>query len=566
MASLQFVRFKNDDLLMSENLKTEWESLSNGERTEIGLVQVDIEGHSKIKANERNLKKAKDIFSDEIERIAVAHGGKLFKWEGDGGSFMFLMRDGENFNRLVKAALGMLESMPTINEKIAAETDLKEPIHVRLSCDSGIAEFDDNPTRIAADFINSFIKNERKISLADNVCITERVYKQLDTQLRTRFSLYKHSHEIRSDIYSLPRHKSPSRWKHVVLLLLLGMVLGLLCGAILAYFNRVFSFHDAKTDLVRPQNTVYMLGSGTVFRYLTQLQFFERRKDVQVLEGSTGTGARLFAGTSETEKSKVLVMAAEKLSLDTLQQYTGQPGAIYEVYLGADAFQVLFTIRGERRNNPSDSDRYFLNMRQLTFEELHAHWRNDKYDIYIGDPDSGTRKRWERYLFPYLSPGVKPPYPSEPKTWDIRIAQILNLSPESNPRIHLGSEVLNADQERIITSSGNPTLHHNRLTIIDKPDGKEVRRGLYLYGWINTDKTYGKREGYYLPKPVVAILKSVFDSLEGQKKYLDPACLDQQREYFHLKPHDQNDEGWVSIMRPDNEPFYRPVRCEQRVD
>lgn len=148
---------------MSENLKREWENLRNGERTEIGLVQVDVAGHSKIKASERTLKKAKDIFSDEMERIATAHDGKLFKWEGDGGSFMFLTRNGEGFKKLVEAALEMLDSLSAINKKIANETDLKTPINVRLSCDSGTVEFDQNPTRISAEFINSFVKNERKL-------------------------------------------------------------------------------------------------------------------------------------------------------------------------------------------------------------------------------------------------------------------------------------------------------------------------------------------------------------------------------------------------------------------
>lgn len=579
---------------MSENLKTEWESLRNGERTEIGLVQVDIEGHSKIKANERNLKKAKDIFSDEIERIAVAHGGKLFKWEGDGGSYMFLMRDGENFNRLVKAALVMLESMPAINKKIADETDLKDPIRVRLSCDSGVAEFDKNPTRIAADFINSFIKNERNISLPDNVCITESVYKQLDAQLRARFSFYKHSHEIRSDIYSLPRPKSPLRWKHVALLLLLGIVLGLLCAAILAYFGWLFSFREANTGTVQPQNipalvmtppggeeekTVYMLGSGTVYRYLTEAQLFENlRKDgknVPVLEGPTDAGIRFFASTSNpstapstSPPTRVLVMASEKQPPHILRQYQKQPGAIYEIYLGADPLEVLYAAGGERRLDPSETDNFFLVKGQrLTFGKLREKWgdrENIVYDIYAGQAGSGTRNRWEKHLFG----DNKRDWPSSPVAWDIRIFQILEWTQNTKPRIHLGSEVLNADQEKIIRNNSGIPIPYNRLTIFD--DGEQVKRGLYLYGWMEASSVYGNNGRYYLPKPVVETLEYVFNSLEGQKqyldKYLDRSCIDKQREYFHLKPYNKEGEGWVSINLPGNEKLYRPESCKGRVE
>lgn len=565
------MHFKNDDLFMSENLKTEWESLRDGERAEIGLLQIDIEGHSKIEANARNLKKAKDIFSDEIEKIAVYHGGKLFKWEGDGGSFMFLMRDGENFNRLVNAALMMLESMPTISKRITDETDLKDPVHVRLSCDSGIAEFDKNPTRIAAEFINSFIKNERKISLADNVCITKRVYKQLDSQLRARFSFYKRSHEVSSAIYSFPRNRSLPRWKHVVLLLLLGMILGLLCAAILAYFNRVFSFHAEPQHNQAPLGTSYppgvkraspvrMVGSGTVLDYLTELKVIDSLgkdgKDVSIIDCPTETGGQLFAGTSEP--GKYLVMASEKLSPDNLRQGVNQWEPIYEVYLGADPLQVLFAFGGKRLRQPSDSDKFFYKERQLTKEKLVELWGN-KYDVYVGVPTSGTRKSWEDYLF-----GIKHklnPWSFSIKPWTQHNDLMIEWKPDDLPRLYLGSEVLNKTGDAKMKEQN---VEHNLLTMVDS-SGKPQRRPLYLYGWINTRedeyKENGETKGYYLPRPVVEILRYVFDSLEGSESLLDKRCLEEQREYFHIKRQKGEPEGWVKKYKPND--FYQSGTCKE---
>ncbi len=598
---MSFQGCTTDIFLMSENLKKSWESFSNGERIELGLIQVDIEGHSRIEASESTLKAVRDVLYEAIKGTAFAKGGRLFGWAGDGGIFMFLTGDGEGFNTLVNVALEMLNNMSAINKKIADKTDLKTPIHVRISCDSGTVAFDQDPTRITADFINSFTKNERSISLVDTICITERVFRQLHSRLRDRFRLYKHSSEVRSDIYCLLSSntrgsidsvgqekgidlpgktgvlstlESLLRWKQFVLTLLVGMILGLICAAILAHFGWLFSFSPAKSASA-DQNTVYMLGSGTVFRYLGMANLFkdfkESRKDVQVLEGPTATGARLFAGTTENQKNRVLVMAAGRPDLNKLRQYDKQPGLIYEVYLGADAFQVLFATRGARRVQPSTSDRYFWDTHRLTFANLREAWKRDKYDIYTGDPDSGTRILWERHLFG----NGKLDYPSEPKTWDIRIAQIfLHWTPDSLPRIHLGSEVLSRDQETIMEGNlGSTELFHNILTIVDE-HGADVKRGLFLYGWLEETPNVARGEGYFLPKPVVEVLKSLFSFLKGQqqklgpKRYLEPECLEEQMKYFHLKPYDdERGEGWISVGgRPTDSPFFRPETCKQRVD
>lgn len=184
-------------------LQTDWNNIRNGERIELGLVQVDIAGHSKIIVSERDLKAARDILRKEMERIAFTYGGKLFHWAGDGGSFMFLTGDGEGFNTLVNATLEMQRGMSDVNKIINNQTDLKTPLHVRLSCDSGTVAFDHIPSQITAEFINLFIKHERIISIADDICITERIWKQIHSQLRERFGQHKYVPEIQSHIYRL---------------------------------------------------------------------------------------------------------------------------------------------------------------------------------------------------------------------------------------------------------------------------------------------------------------------------------------------------------------------------
>jgi len=82
----------------------------------------------------------------------------------------------------------------------------------------------------------------------------------------------------------------------------------------------------------KEKNTVIILGSGTVYLYLKASEenlFDNLRKrqensiDVQILEGPTRTGAKMFGYAYD--QIPVLVMASEKLPIPLLQRYS-EPG------------------------------------------------------------------------------------------------------------------------------------------------------------------------------------------------------------------------------------------------
>ncbi len=179
-----------------------WDSIRENTRVEMGLVQVDIAGHSKLAGSDRTLSEAKSIFQKQMEAIANSRGGRRFNWAGDGGSFMFLTADGEGFNDLVFSAMQMLYNMPAINEEIATRTDLETPFDVRISCDAEVVTYATDPGRITGDFVNRFIKSERAIGLTNSVQITHRVWRQLKSALRSRFVTFMYSPDVESQIYS----------------------------------------------------------------------------------------------------------------------------------------------------------------------------------------------------------------------------------------------------------------------------------------------------------------------------------------------------------------------------
>ena len=135
-----------------------WSKIKKGERVEIGLLQIDIVGHSKIQDTDINLKTAKDKFRSLIEGIVKTRNGLLFSWAGDGGAFMFRLNTGEGFNEMCFSAKQMLDGLPATNREITISTGFNNTISVRISCDSGMVVYDKDASQISGDFVNKFLR------------------------------------------------------------------------------------------------------------------------------------------------------------------------------------------------------------------------------------------------------------------------------------------------------------------------------------------------------------------------------------------------------------------------
>jgi len=178
-----------------------WSSLKSGERHEFVCLQIDIAGHSKLDDSERILHEVKGRFHKHIAGRVAIHDGQPFKWEGDGGAFLFLSTEGRAFDESVYAAFGILDALPWINDQLRMAHQLSQPLSVRISLDTGVAVYDKAPGLITGDFLNAFLKHERAISLVNAVTITERVHRQISGPLRGRFTEFKHSKVLDCRIY-----------------------------------------------------------------------------------------------------------------------------------------------------------------------------------------------------------------------------------------------------------------------------------------------------------------------------------------------------------------------------
>src|SRR3954469_25120655 len=176
-------------------------SLKPGHRYEFVCLQIDIVGHSKLGDSERTLHAAKERFHEQINGIVASYRGQPFKWEGDGGAFLFPVADGREFDEAVFAAFRIMNSMPGINDELRLTTGLTEDLSVRISLDAGQAVYDKNPGLITGDFLNLFLKHERAIGRVGAISITERVHRQISGPLRGRFTGHEASAELGGRIY-----------------------------------------------------------------------------------------------------------------------------------------------------------------------------------------------------------------------------------------------------------------------------------------------------------------------------------------------------------------------------
>jgi energy-coupling factor transporter ATP-binding protein EcfA2 len=182
-------------------MPTKGPNLKTGQRYEFVCLQIDIAGHSKLKDAERTLHEAKERFHKLVTGLVKSHDGLPFKWEGDGGAFLFPSLDGKAFDESVHAAFDILDALPRINDQLQIAHQLSQPLSVRISLDSGMAVYDTNPGLIAGDFLNAFLKHERAVSLVNEVTITQRIHRQIAVPLRERFTEHKHADELGCKIY-----------------------------------------------------------------------------------------------------------------------------------------------------------------------------------------------------------------------------------------------------------------------------------------------------------------------------------------------------------------------------
>jgi hypothetical protein len=173
---------------------------------ESGLILVEIDYHSRLYSaySDDEMKSARTLVSDTYHTLVEYHGGKPYCWDRDGGAFLFPIESNDSFDNCCLTAFQMLEMVPGLIEDIRSSAERDCPIEVRISCDVGFVAHGTEELSDPDEFIHRLMKHKRQVGAANRVTITERLYRPLTPELKSRFETRKYSRELEVDLHRTP--------------------------------------------------------------------------------------------------------------------------------------------------------------------------------------------------------------------------------------------------------------------------------------------------------------------------------------------------------------------------
>lgn len=172
-----------------DHLKTQWaRDLAKGAVRMFGFYQIDIAGHSNLPGADVDIAETREALRKSVLGLVSAHDGEELFWAGDGGSYLFLIDKGFEYDAMVSVGILILRTIPTLNE-FTTLNRISHPIRLRMSFHCGHAHWDPDRSNLYSKCLNSFLKAEREIGRAGTLSISSEVYSQLRAaDLKARFS------------------------------------------------------------------------------------------------------------------------------------------------------------------------------------------------------------------------------------------------------------------------------------------------------------------------------------------------------------------------------------------
>lgn len=177
---------------------SKWQSFKVGEIKRMGLIQLDIDGHSNLvnfcrenSINLGNIMNMKANFAILIEIGLFDLGIKKLCWLGDGGIFANVCDHEDHYNNLIRAADRIYIYLDIINKIYEEKNFSKIPIDgIKIRVSAHVAStiwVHPNPEYWHSHEINFFAKNERNLSTSDAFVISREVHDGLTDTPKKRF-------------------------------------------------------------------------------------------------------------------------------------------------------------------------------------------------------------------------------------------------------------------------------------------------------------------------------------------------------------------------------------------
>lgn len=318
------------------------------------------------------------------------------------------------------------------------------------------------------------------------------------------------------------------------------------------------SNHENKLNLENRKEVVYLVGSGTCVEYLNNKvnKLFNINAshglEIHTLKGATGSGINLFLDSYPN--INLLVLASDTISRNKLAKYDSNEG-FFSVFIGSDPLRTIFigkdqedlesifpSIFSESSERSTREGIYLDELASIVWQKKPIS-KNKKFDLFITELPSATKEIYTNII--RKATGMvddKNEYWLNPKPWQTNLGNLIEVL--ERPSIFLSSEALNFSFLKQLENAQNQKqIKFYNLKVLNN-DGKELKRGLYIYGRVSKTVS-NKFDGYELSPEISRFLLSLFQELEkANNPFLSLNCINEQRKFFHLDQ--KNEKAWVS--------------------
>jgi hypothetical protein len=181
-------RFKEDQGIFIEaggRGKTKrWGVLIEGQIYELSFLRIDTVGNTALvrKYSRRLVVQVYNQVRRLFSRIVENRDGRLWQWEGDGGTAAFYYG-----SKNVQAALSGMEMLLELFMYNLFECPFSNPLQVRLAVHTGPCPFHENFERIRSDTLRRLEVIESEFAENDSLVITPGVYSDMGNKLDSFF-------------------------------------------------------------------------------------------------------------------------------------------------------------------------------------------------------------------------------------------------------------------------------------------------------------------------------------------------------------------------------------------
>lgn len=164
--------------------RNDWGFLEENKIYNFCFASVDICGNSKLvrKYDGTLIKETYKNFKKFVSSVVEYRKGRIWRWEGDGGLYVFHLNDFVKDSILT--SIEIMSSMTLFN---ATANLLGEDLKIRIGINAGEAEYKNDASLIISDAIQKTGEIEKKYTIPETISISKHTAVHIDASIKNYF-------------------------------------------------------------------------------------------------------------------------------------------------------------------------------------------------------------------------------------------------------------------------------------------------------------------------------------------------------------------------------------------